>query len=131
ERKLERMRVVVVDDNADAAAMLETLLRLSSQEVHTAHDGPSALEIVEKTKPDVVLLDIGIPGMDGFEIARRLRRTPAGKKAYLAALTDYTQEQHLAAAREAGFDQQLTKPVDIEVLNQLIERVARERRPPR
>jgi CheY-like chemotaxis protein len=122
--KPKRLRVLVVDDNEDAAAMVEMLLKLSGHEVQTVNDGLAALDAAQTFKPDAVLLDIGMPGMDGYEIARRLRELPAGQLARLIALTGYTQSHHVAAARAAGFDQHLTKPVDIETLRRALEQDA-------
>jgi PAS domain S-box-containing protein len=113
-------RVLVVDDNADAVASLALLLRLAGHEVRTAGDGPAALELAPRFRPEAVLLDIGLPGMDGYEVARRLRALPELKDVLLMALTGYGQEEDRRRAREAGFDHYLTKPVEPAALQRLL-----------
>jgi CheY-like chemotaxis protein len=111
----------VVDDNVDAAASLARLLRrVYGQEVRVAHDGPNALELVEEFRPEVVLLDIGMPGMDGYEVARRIRGLGDFSGTRLIALTGWGQEADRLSSREAGFDHHLVKPVDPEVLCRLL-----------
>ncbi len=105
-------RVLVVDDNTDAADSLAMLLRFERHEVRTAHDGPAALEAAEAFRPEVVLLDLGLPEMDGYEVARRLRERAALKDVFLVALTGYGQEEDRRRSRESGFDRHLVKPVD-------------------
>ena len=116
-----RRRILVVDDNADAAVSLARLLaRLHRQEVQVAHDGPSALEIAERFQPEVVLLDIGMPGMNGYEVARHLRSRPHHPDLLLVALTGWGQDADRHQSREAGFDHHLVKPVDPGELTSLI-----------
>jgi CheY-like chemotaxis protein len=110
---------LVVDDNVDGAESLATLLKLLGHEVHVAHDGPAALLATADVRPEVVFLDIGLPGMDGYEVARRLRR-PGRSEALLVALTGYGQEEDRRRSREAGFDHHLVKPVDPAVLEDLL-----------
>src|SRR5437870_4862557 len=98
-----RRRVLVVDDNVDAADSLAVLLRLQGQEVHAAYDGPTALEVARNCRPDVVLLDVGMPEMDGYEVARRLRQQPGMEHALLIAMTGWGQEEDRRRSREAGF----------------------------
>lgn len=105
-------RVLVVDDNVDTAESLALLLRLRGHEVDTAHDGPAALKRATHFRPDVVLLDIGLPGLDGYQVASRLRRRRQTAKALLVALTGYGREEDRSQAQKAGFDHFLTKPVD-------------------
>jgi two-component system CheB/CheR fusion protein len=112
--------VLVVDDNADAALMLALLLRARGHDVRTAHSGPAALEGAVAFRPEAVVLDIGLPGMDGYEVARRLRRLPELRGALLVALTGYGQEEDRRRAREAGFNQYLIKPVEPDVLYQAV-----------
>jgi signal transduction histidine kinase/DNA-binding response OmpR family regulator len=112
-------RVLVVDDNVDGAESLATLLKLLGHEVHVAHDGPAALRATADVRPEVVFLDIGLPGMDGYEVARRLRR-PGRNEALLVALTGYGQDEDRRRSREAGFDHHLVKPVDPAVLEELL-----------
>jgi CheY-like chemotaxis protein len=120
-RALERTRVLLVDDNRDAADTLGRLLELWGYEVRTAYDGPGALNQVQAFCPDVVLLDLAMPGMDGYEVARRLRSLPAFEKVLIVALTGNAQARDRRLSREAGIDHHLVKPLDTDVLLQLIE----------
>jgi CheY-like chemotaxis protein len=113
-------RILVVDDNRDAAETLALMLRLDGGTVETAHDGPQAVQAAERFRPDMVLLDIGIPGMNGYEVARRIRAQPWGIDMVLVAQTGWGQEEDRRRTREAGFDEHLTKPVDHARLMQLI-----------
>ncbi len=116
--------VLVVDDNVDAATSLASLLELSGHRSSVAHEGIAALQIAQRDPPDVVLLDLGLPGMNGYEIARRLREMPRLAKTRLVAMTGYGREDDKRATREAGFDAHLVKPVEIDVLLETIERQA-------
>jgi signal transduction histidine kinase/CheY-like chemotaxis protein len=116
---LPKRRILVVDDNVDAADALAELLRDYGHDVRAAHDGPSAIEQAELHRPDFVLLDIGMPGFDGYEVARRMRGE-LGLKATLVALTGYGEARHRRLSRDAGFDQHVTKPVDIRKLEKLL-----------
>jgi CheY-like chemotaxis protein len=113
-------RVLVVDDNADAAESIGVLLQLWGHEVRLAHGGEEAHQAASQFQPQVVLLDIGLPVLDGYEVARRLRRRTGGSDAVLVALTGYGQESDRHKAREAGFDHHLTKPVEPEALQDLL-----------
>jgi CheY-like chemotaxis protein len=117
-------RVLIVDDNPDAAETLATALRLDGMAVEVAHDGPQALKAAPEFKPDVALLDIGLPVMDGYELARRLRwaagRDPAAPPLTLIALSGYGEQSDRERSRKAGFSQHLVKPVDLEALMALI-----------
>jgi signal transduction histidine kinase len=117
---LPKRRILVVDDNVDAADALAELLRDFGHDVRAVHDGPSALEQAAIHRPDIVLLDIGMPGFDGYEVARRMR-TELGLKSTLVALTGYGEARHRRQSREAGFDQHVTKPVDIRKLENLLK----------
>ena len=108
-------RILVVDDNVDAAASLATLLRLEGHETRIEHDGPNTLAIALKWRPDVVLLDIGLPGMNGYQVAEELRER--GFHGRLVAVTGYGQEADRARSRDAGFDVHLVKPVDVHTLH--------------
>jgi two-component system CheB/CheR fusion protein len=119
-------RVLVVDDNVDTAESMVLLLRMRGHEVQVAFSGPTALAAAAAFAPEVVLLDIGLPGLDGYEVARSLRQQHRTAKATLVALTGYGQEEDRRLAREAGFDHHLTKPVDPAVVYELLE--VRERR---
>jgi two-component system CheB/CheR fusion protein len=116
---LPKRRILVVDDNVDAADALAELLRDYGHDVRAVHDGPSAIEQAALHHPDIVLLDIGMPGFDGYEVARRMR-TELGLKATLIALTGYGEARHRRLSRDAGFDQHVTKPVDIRKLEKLL-----------
>jgi two-component system CheB/CheR fusion protein len=105
-------RILVVDDNADGLETLAMLLELSGHEVRTASDGPGALTAASEFRPDVILLDIGLPGMDGYEVAGRLRTDPALRGVRLIALTGWGQDTDRERSRGAGFDLHLVKPVD-------------------
>jgi signal transduction histidine kinase/ActR/RegA family two-component response regulator len=121
------LRIMVVDDNVDAAQALAELLSLEGHSVSIAHDGPSALTLAERVQPEVFVLDIGLPGMDGIELARRLRAQPAAASAMLIALTGYGQAADRQKSAEARFDHHMVKPVDPTALNALIEGWAQER----
>ncbi|HKI37080.1 MAG TPA: response regulator [Gemmataceae bacterium] len=115
-----RRRVLVVDDNTDAAHSLAMLLGMMGYETSTANDGPAALREAAAARPDVVLLDIGMPGMSGYEVARELRRTPGLSAALLVAMTGWGQEEDRRRSLEAGFDRHLVKPVDLAALEQIL-----------
>jgi signal transduction histidine kinase len=115
-------RVLVVDDSLDSANSLATLLRFNGHEVFVAHDGEAALDLSVAVRPNVVLLDIGLPGMDGYEICRRMRKLGLGD-AYIIAMTGYGQERDRQRSSEAGFDEHTVKPVDIEELSRLLSSV--------
>jgi signal transduction histidine kinase len=112
-------RILVVDDNVDAARSLGMALTALGHEVHCVHSGQRALEVVASFHPEVVLLDIGLPGMDGYETARRLRAEPASEQLLLVAVTGYRGAKEGPEARGAGFDHHLLKPVDVERLQSL------------
>jgi CheY-like chemotaxis protein len=113
-------RILLVDDNEDAAELLGEFLRSLGHVTRIAHDGPAALRVVEGFPPDLALLDIGLPVMDGYELARRLRELPALAKVRLIAVTGYGQETDRLRSREAGFDAHLVKPVRLETLESLL-----------
>ncbi|HEX8201798.1 MAG TPA: response regulator [Isosphaeraceae bacterium] len=115
-------RVLVVDDNTDGARVLARLLQAGGHRVRVAHDGPSALEAARAEPPDVVLLDIGLPGMDGYEVAQRLKAMEGPDHALLVALTGYGQEEDRRRSVEAGIDHHLIKPVDPGALQDLLAR---------
>ena len=113
-------RILVVDDNWDAAESLVMLLRMMGNEVHTAQDGLEAVEIAAAVRPEVVLLDIGLPRLNGYEAARQIREQVGGAEMVLVALTGWGQEEDRRRSKEAGFDHHLTKPVDFDTLQELI-----------
>jgi two-component system CheB/CheR fusion protein len=125
ERDVVTRRILVVEDSPDGADTLALLLRVNGHEVRTAVDGPTALEAVGAFQPEVILLDIGLPGMSGYEVAARLRQLPGMASALLIALTGYGQQRDRDRSREAGFDQHLTKPVDHQALLRLLRSPAR------
>jgi len=116
-----RRRILVVDDDVDAAEALGELLRDCGHDVATAHDGPQALDRARVDRPEVVLLDITMPEMDGYEVAKRMRRELGLGDAFLIALSGHEEDRHLRLAREAGFDQHVTKPVDTTTLEELLK----------
>ena len=113
-------RILVVDDNEDSADSLAMLLKLSGHEVHTAHDGLDAIDAAAKVQPDVILLDIGLPRLNGYEAARRLRLQRRDKDLMLIALTGWGQEEDRRRSEEAGFDAHIVKPVDLDALSNLL-----------
>jgi CheY-like chemotaxis protein len=113
-------RVLVVDDNVDAAASLGMMLEVKGHTVQTVHDASEALKAVENFSPEVVLLDIELPGMSGYEVARRIRAMSNGNHLTLIAITGRGQQDDKQRAKEAGFDEHLTKPVDTGVLETLM-----------
>lgn len=115
-----RRRVLVVDDNRDSAESLQMLLQLWGHEAHCAHDGVEALEMADVLRPDTVLLDIGLPGISGYDVARRLRAHDGTAGAMLIAVTGYGQEEDKQLTRDAGFDHHMVKPVDPDALERLL-----------
>ena len=113
-------RILVADDNQDAAESLAMILEMGGHDVRVAHDGRAALSVAQSFRPDTVLLDIGMPHLNGYEVARALRQEPWGAGMCLIALTGWGQESDRQLANEAGFDRHLTKPVDPDVLNALL-----------
>jgi CheY-like chemotaxis protein len=112
--------VLVVDDNADAAQMLAALLEVQGHAVSVEYDARGALARARSEHPDVLLLDIGLPDMDGYELARRLRAQPENAGATLVALTGYGQNQDREEAQQAGFDHYLVKPADLNEVNEVL-----------
>jgi PAS domain S-box-containing protein len=118
------LRILVVDDSADTAETMGTLLEMAGHTIQLAHSGPAALEAAAASPPDVVILDIGLPGLDGFQVAQRLRENPAMKDVTLIAASGYGQEEDLRRSREAGIDRHLVKPIDLRELQDLLAAVA-------
>jgi CheY-like chemotaxis protein len=116
-----KRRLLVVDDNRDAAESMSMLLQMWGHEVVFAYDGPSALETAEQWQPEAVFLDIGLPGMDGYEVAERLRELPHAKGAVLIAITGYGHDDDRRRSRRAGIDHHLVKPVAPDALRSLID----------
>ena len=115
------LRVLVVDDNRDAAESLAVLLELSGYRVLTAADGYSGLSAAKEFKPDVILLDIGLPGMNGYAVAKALRQDPNSHHVRVIAISGYCGEEERERSRQAGFDLYLVKPVDPELLQGLLQ----------
>jgi CheY-like chemotaxis protein len=116
-----KQKILVVDDNQDAAETLAMLLEfMGNSEVRVVNGGQAALDLMANFHPDVVLLDIGMPGMDGHEVARRIRQQPQFASTRLVALTGWGQEEDRRRTQESGFDHHLTKPVDIASLQALL-----------
>lgn len=111
-------RMLVVDDNCDAAETMAMLQQLRGHDTRTAHTGPDAVTVAEEFLPQVVLLDIGLPEMDGYEVARKIRTLPGMSEAFLVALTGYGTENDREKARAAGFNEHLAKPADLELLRE-------------
>jgi two-component system CheB/CheR fusion protein len=110
----------MVEDQPDAAESLLMILELLGHHVRVAHDGLAALEAARANPPDIMLIDIGLPGMNGYELAQAIRREPALRRAVLVALTGYGRPEDRAAAMAAGFDYHLVKPVDVAALGDLV-----------
>ncbi len=113
-------RILVVDDNRDAAESLSMLLELDGNETRSAYDGLEAIEITETFRPEVILLDIGLPELDGYEVARKIRERPGGRSIVLVAVTGWGQDEDRRRSQEAGFNYHLTKPVDRVALGSLL-----------
>lgn len=113
-------RVLVVDDNVDTALSLLCLLQLYGHEVHVAHSGRAALEAAHELLPDAIILDIGLPDLDGFEVARRLRAGPELASCLLIAATSFSRDRDRLQASEAGFDHYLVKPFDLAWVDRLL-----------
>ena len=108
--------MLVVDDNVDTATGLSRLLKLLGHDVQVAHDGKAAIEAARAHRPEIVLLDIGLPGMDGYQVASKLREEECCKDAIIIAVSGYGQEEDRRRSQEAGFDHHLVKPVDYDAL---------------
>lgn len=118
----QTLRILVVDDNRDSAESLAMLLELGGHEVRTSYDGVAALDAIAADRPDAVLLDIGLPGLDGYEVARRVRAMPGAAAVLLVAVSGYGGEDDRERSRDAGFDHHLVKPVDLAALERLLVR---------
>lgn len=113
-------RILVVDDNRDAAASLVRLLRLIGHETHAAHDGVEAIEVAATARPDVILLDLGLPKLHGYDVCRRIREQPWGNQMLVVALTGWGQDDDRRRSKEAGFDHHMVKPLDLGALTKLL-----------
>jgi CheY-like chemotaxis protein len=113
-------RILLVEDGQDARDMLRLYLAQLGHQVYEAADGPSAVEAALRLMPDMALIDIGLPGLDGYEVARRIRAAPAGKQIYLVAVTGYGQPKDREQALASGFDDYLVKPFDRDRMTALL-----------
>jgi len=120
DEPLDGVRVVIVDDNRDVAESTALVLRLSRCDVQVAFDGRSGLDLVRAVKPDAVLVDIGLPGMDGFEVAKHIRAQPEHRRTLLVAVSGYGQGEHRSMSTDAGFDHHLVKPINPAALTHLL-----------
>ena len=116
-----RARILIADDNRDAADTMGMLLELGGHEVIIAHSGDQALELGRQHRPDVVILDIGMPDINGYDVARIARNEDWGRSAYMIALTGWGQAEDKERARMAGFDRHLTKPVDPDLVEEILK----------
>jgi CheY-like chemotaxis protein len=119
----------VIDDNADGAESLRAVLELDGHTAEVAHDGPQGLTRGREFRPEVVLCDIGLPGADGYQVARAMRQDPVLRGAFLIALTGYTRPDDQKLAAEAGFDAYLSKPASVEQLRETVARAGPGARP--
>jgi CheY-like chemotaxis protein len=117
----KHLRILLAEDNRDTAHSLRLLLELYGHEVAVAYSGPDGVTAAERWRPDVVLCDIGLPGLDGYGVARRLRGNPATATARLIALTAYGGDEYRRRSREAGFEHHLVKPVDPDALFRVLD----------
>jgi CheY-like chemotaxis protein len=120
------LEVLIIEDNVDAAEMLVVLLESMGHAVRVAHDGPAGLEMMNHQQPDVVLCDIGLPGMDGNEVCRRVRATIGGE-VVMVALTGWGMEEDRKQTSAAGFDHHLVKPADFEIVREVLRAAATKR----
>ena len=117
---LSKCRILVVDDNKDSADTLAMLLRLKGNDIRTAYDGLEAVEVAEMFQPKFVLLDIGLPKLNGYDVARRIRQQPWGRDVILIALTGWGKDEDRRLSQEAGFNFHIVKPVDLAALEELL-----------
>ena len=120
-------RILLADDNVDFAESLSILLEAGGHEVAVTHDGMQALEVAPAFKPDLCFLDIGLPRLHGYDLARRLRELPATRDAYMVAISGWGQPEDKRRSREAGFDHHLAKPVEFERIQELLDQFAASR----
>ena len=120
EQPLTRRRILVADDNIDAASSLGMLLEMMGHEVCIVHDGVEAVEKATTFRPDIILLDLGMPQLNGYEACARIREQPSNKRTLIVALTGWTQEDKKQRSQRAGFDLHLIKPVELPALEQLL-----------
>lgn len=122
------LRVLIVDDNVDTVLSFSMLLKASGHEVLTAHDGPTAVRIANEMLPDAILLDIGLPGLNGYEVAKRIRLNPELNNVVLVALTGYGQEEDRQTSMQAGFNFHLVKPASFQQVKQILATISEQAR---
>ena len=122
-QSLPPLRVLIVDDNRDAAVLLGKLLSMLGNNTRVVHSGFEALEAAHEFKPEAILLDIGLPDMDGYETAKMIRETPEGKNVTIVAVTGWGQQEDRERARLAGFDHHVVKPADSKQLMEILSTV--------
>jgi DNA-binding response OmpR family regulator len=123
----DTMDILVIEDHAETAETLAAVLRLAGYKVRCAHDGAAGLEAASETPPDVVLLDLGLPDIDGYEVARRLRQMPFVHRPSVIAVTGYDQEDQRKHSYEVGIDYHFTKPTEPQLLKEVLARYQRIR----
>ncbi|PMD88022.1 hypothetical protein BWI97_25470 [Siphonobacter sp. BAB-5405] len=124
EAERRALRLLIVDDNLDATFTLSMLLELKGYEVHSRNSGKEGVLAAGSLKPDVVLLDIGMPQMNGYETCQEMRKQPWGKDLFIVAVSGYGQHEDKQNAKAVGFDDHLTKPIDLNALLQLLSKLA-------
>ena len=124
ERRARTRRVLLIEDSAEAREMLRTMLELAGHVVYDAADGARGLELLNVAQPDVGIIDIGLPGMDGYQVAKRIRENPHGRGMLLLALTGFSAPDDAPLPSELGFDYHLVKPVDLDQLTRLLSDTA-------
>jgi CheY-like chemotaxis protein len=119
-RSTQHLKVLVVEDNVDSAETLAILLRAYDHEVRTVHDGLQAIEVSERFQPDVILLDLGLPDLDGYDVCRRIRQRPRGRNMIIIALSGWGQQKDKDRSAASGFDLHLVKPVEAQTLIEML-----------
>jgi CheY-like chemotaxis protein len=128
-RPTSKRRVLIVDDNADALASLSMVVRALGSETFDARDGLEAVESAGNLRPDVILMDIGMPRLNGYDAARRIRQEPWGNEVLMVATTGWGKEEDRRRSKEAGFDLHLVKPIDISAVQEVLSSPARPQQP--
>ena len=119
-----RRRVLAVDDNLDSVASLQMMLRIMGHDVRVAHDGAEAVEVAAEFEPELILLDIGLPRLNGYEAARQIRKLPRGDQSVIVAVTGWGQEEDRRRSSEAGFDHHIVKPVEPSAIEAILSRMS-------